>query len=220
MHTPPHPPHDASSGGQSGSALAAALMPVLLHKLSNATQLLSGLNTLLATRGGAQLALARAEDMARASSRIEDLGWILAVIASASDADLVLERRERRGLALFVGVLQEALRRQRRELRVEPEELPDLAPGVLSGWELPWGLCSLVLASASAGGETLVLRCEASVAGGRARFLLRGGGEPDAAARAWLARLPGAELETLAGGWELSLPPTWLSADEPGSGER
>ena len=198
-------------------ALTAVLMPVLLHKLSNATQLLSSLNALLSIEGGAELALSRTNDMARTSSQVEDLGWLLAALASASGADLLLERRERRGLAIFSNALQEALRRRGCELLVDPSTLPDISREALDGWELPWVLCSLVLASAgpNARAEPLVLRFEAGTGTGRAEFELHGAPVPAGSAQRVLLRLPGAELVSRPDGWVLGVPARWLRELDP-----
>ncbi len=198
-------------------ALTAVLMPVLLHKLSNATQLLSSLNALLSIEGGAELALSRTNDMARTSSQVEDLGWLLAALASASGADLLLERRERRGLAIFSKALQEALRRRGCELLVEPATLPDISREALDGWELPWVLCSLVLASAgpTSRAAPLVLHFEAGTGTGRAEFDLQGAEVPPQPAQRLLLRLPGAEFLARPNGWVLAVPARWLHAPDP-----
>jgi hypothetical protein len=193
------------------------MIPVLLHKLSNATQLLSSLNALLSIEGGAELALSRADDMARTSSQVEDLGWLLAALASASGADLLMERRERRGLAIFLGVLRDALRRRGSELHVETREIPGLSNEALGGWELPWVLSSLVLDSASATGQgaSLVLRCAREEGTNRQCFDLAGGKPASEAAIRLMRRLPGAELFARADGFALRVPSSWLSAPEP-----
>jgi len=128
--------------------LTAALLPVLMHRLNNATQLLQGLNSLLALREDASLIERRGADLAHASKTIDEVGWMLAVLASASGADLLLARRDRRGLAPFLTAVHEALRRCDRELAPCNVALPDLSSGVADGWQLPWGIGAWLFSSA------------------------------------------------------------------------
>jgi hypothetical protein len=128
--------------------LTAALLPVLMHRLNNATQLLLGLNSLLASGGGTHLAERRGADLAQASQAIDEVGWLLGVLASASGADLLLARRARRGLAPVVVAVREALRRCDRELGPSAEPLPDLASGIADGWQVPWGVGVWLFSSA------------------------------------------------------------------------
>ena len=95
----------------SGEPLGRALLPVVLHKLNNATQLLTGLNALLALEGGEVTLEARGDDLAAVSRTVDELGWLVAVVASGSGADLLLERREPRGLEIVSRYVAKAARR-------------------------------------------------------------------------------------------------------------
>ena len=57
--------------------LVQALLPVALHQLGNATQLLTGLNAMLGFEDGHQLLAARAGDFTRAGETIERVGWLM-----------------------------------------------------------------------------------------------------------------------------------------------
>ena len=83
--------------------MAAALLPVLLHRIRNTTQLLSNLNALLALEpdGGPALPEGRADDLAAAAGEADELGWLLGVLAGGLGADLLLRRCARRSLSLF-----------------------------------------------------------------------------------------------------------------------
>ncbi len=197
--------------------LSAALFPVLLHKLANATQLLTSLNSLLALDGGAELALSRTEDLARTSSQVEDLGWMLAALASAAGADLVMERREPEALSIFARALREALRRRGRELAVEPDPLPRLAPRAAHGWELPWALGALLYSAGESlpAGAPLRLQWERDPSSERARFRASGGEAVRALAPEILSRVPGAEFRSESDSWELTVPLSWLEPERP-----
>lgn len=124
-----------------GDRLAAALMPVVLHGLNNTTQLLASLNALLALDRSQALFERRAGDVAYAARVVDELGWVLAVLASASGADVLLERRRSAGLRPLLETVRDALRRDGSDLEL-PEVLPELEPDVGRGWELPWAVAS------------------------------------------------------------------------------
>ena len=149
---------NARAGAQEGQArpldpLVELLLPSVIHRLGNATQLLTGLNSMLALGDveGRQLVASRGQDLERAGSRATEVGYALAVLGSAQGAELLLARREREGLRWLMGFLAEALRRQ--GLLLSPCELPDLAPGAGDGWRPPWAVARVVLASALHAGE-------------------------------------------------------------------
>ena len=214
MSLPRHPGPLAREGFDGG--LVAALLPVILHKLSNATQLLASLNGLLALEGGAELALSRADDLARASTQIEELGWLLAALASASGANLLMERRERRGLELFLRVLRDALRRQGLEFSYPADTLPELSSRALAGWELPWALSVLVHQAVRQGhaGGGLVLACERVSAPPGICFRATGSAASGELHQQMLARLPGAEILRRGEQWELRAPAEWFSSEQ------
>jgi len=190
--------------------LTRALLPVLLHKLGNATQLLTGLNAMLALEGGEDMFAEHAPDLSPCALTLNELGWALAVVASGGGADLLLERREPRGLAILLPLVSGAARRAGGARVSVPSDLPHLAPDALSGWELPWACASLVLASAEEreGGhlEWSLEPC----ASGDWRLALPSGPALDARAQDVLERLPGAEWSLDAGLGVLRLPAAWL----------
>jgi hypothetical protein len=123
-----------------GDPLAAALLPVLMHRLNNATQVLQALNAMLATGERQRVLAARCGDLVSAGETIDEVGWLLAVLASACGADLLLARRERDGLAGVLAAVREAVRREGRELARGPDALPRLAPEFGDGWRVPWAI--------------------------------------------------------------------------------
>src|SRR5262249_14059378 len=124
---------------------ARALLPVLLHRIGNASQLLSNLAALLEVRASALDE--RSDDLAAAGGIVDDTGWLLAMPASASGANLLLERRETHGLGPVVDGVRACLRREGRDLDPARGALPRLEPHVGSGWELPWYLGSVLFLS-------------------------------------------------------------------------
>lgn len=192
--------------------LAELVLPALLHKLGNHTQLLANLNTLLGIEGGAELALARGEDLVRASSSVRELGWVMAALASACGADMMLARRERSGLRVLAAFVQEALRRKLRDLHLPREPLPDLAPAAAGGWEVPWALCTLACERALGGppGTAVDVGCERGAPRGWSLWVA-GGVRAEAGEERVRAWLPGAEVESSPERTTLALPDAWLS---------
>jgi hypothetical protein len=199
--------------------LVATLLPVLMHELTNATQLLATMNTLLGIEGGEQLALSRTRDLARTSSRVDELGWMLAALASAAGADLLLERRERNGISILLAGVRETLRRRGCDLMLPEDPLPELDPnpasvlGPLGGWEIPWAVAALVVSSAQnlPRGKSLSLRLRIGAAGEPTRFSAPCGPPAETLARLVRLRLPGARLDIGTESWSLSIPDAWLN---------
>jgi hypothetical protein len=127
-----------------------AMLPVLMHRLNNATQLLQGWTALASLPGGASLAAERCSDLAEASRTIDETGWLLGVLASASGQELLLARRERRGLEPLLAAVHEAARRSDRELAPHEGSLPDLRPESGDGWQAPWMIGAWLFANALA----------------------------------------------------------------------
>jgi len=190
--------------------LTRALLPVLLHKLGNATQLLTGLNAMLSLEGGEELFARRSPDLSRCALNLNELGWALAVVGSGAGGDLLLERREPRGLSILLGLVGEACRRGGGVRIQPPADVPALAPGTLSGWELPWAAASLLLAAGEeCDAERLEWSLEPCDSGGW-RMTLPGGQGLAACAGRVLPLLPGAEWSIDGGLGVLRLPATWL----------
>lgn len=190
--------------------LVRALLPVLIHKLGNTTQLLTGLNAMLHIEGGEDLFASRVGDLGHASGQVHELGFALAALGSAAGAELLLARRDPRGVAVLVELAGAALRRAGR--RLAPVEVPSLAPQALDGWQVPWAVASAVFAAGEtlAEGETLDWSC-ASVPGGW-RVALPSSADLDARLEQVLPRLPGAQIEREEALTALVLPPDWLRA--------
>jgi hypothetical protein len=122
-------------------------VPVLMHRLNNATQLLNGINAMIALRDAAH-APRTASDLGYASTTIDEIGWLLGVLSSASGHELLLARRERRGLDAMFNTVAEAARRRDRELAPSDVPLPDLRPHASDGWRLPWAFGAWLFANA------------------------------------------------------------------------
>ena len=153
--------------------LSAALVPVLLHKLNNATQYLSALNSLLAL-GPEDTPASYFDGLGGTSRDVDELGWLLGIAANACGANLLLERRERAGLGAMVRVTAEILRREGRDLERIDRVLPEIAAFEARGsrdasWRSTWLVGSWLLAC------------------GRER--------PRGASLAWELNLDGGELE-------------------------
>lgn len=132
--------------------LAEALFPVLVHRMNNATQILTTLGAVLDAGLEDALLEGSSEDLAGASHDVRELGWLLGVLASAGGANLLLERRERSGLDIVMRAVRDALRREGRDLAEAPAEdaLPALVADVADGWQVPWAIASTLYVAGSA----------------------------------------------------------------------
>ncbi|MFT7676719.1 MAG: hypothetical protein ACI8QC_000692 [Planctomycetota bacterium] len=133
--------------------LVALLMPAVIHRLGNATQLLTGLNAMLAMgdQDALDMVAGRGEDLSRAGMHSTHMGYALGVLGSVQGDDLLLSRREPRGLEWMVELLGEALRREGGQLGAPQSPLPDQDPAALDGWQAAWAVCRILLAGASDG---------------------------------------------------------------------
>ena len=191
--------------------LTRALMPVVLHQMANATQLLAGLEAVLSMEGGEALFEERADDLARTSLDVEDLGWVMAVLGSAVGADLLLARRQPRGLEILLPLVGKALHRAERPALAMPPGLPQLAPAALDGWQTPWAVASLLLA-AGEDAETAAPSWELTLAAEGWRLTVAKGETVMARAPSVLERTPGARVEEGTEHLHLILPADWLLA--------
>lgn len=154
--------------GLAHDAFARAALPVLMHRINNATQVLAGLNALLALRGTEPLADARSADLAGIATTYAESGWLLAVLGSALGAESLLERRENTGLAATIGLVTELARRNGRVLECCGTP-PELNAGHGAGWEAAWAVGSWLHAAllATPSGACLRVRIERDGAGVR-----------------------------------------------------
>ena len=188
--------------------LAEALLPVLVHRMNNSTQLLSNLRTVLQAAPGRDWLTERSEDLADAHGELRITGYLLALVSCACGADLLLERREGRGLVWLLRAVGEVVRREGGRLTEPPSGFPEVAPAA-SSWELLWLVGRLVHGAgrrAAAEGGELVWALEAP--DGAAAVLRispgpRGGEVPVEL----VERIPGAELVLSDEDARLSLPP-------------
>jgi len=190
------------------------MLPVLLHRIGNAAQLLSGLDALLAVDPAALEA--RAGDLAETSGQVGEIGWLLALAASAIGGNLLLERRERDGLDPLVVCVRACLRREGRDLERAPRRLPRLAPGVGEGWELPWAVGSLLYFGGRSAGERVPLRW--SIEPLREDWRIACTAKPGSDADRWIARplerLPAGRFSRAEGEMALEFPRSWLGEAE------
>lgn len=120
------------------SELSGALIPVLIHKLNNITQVLSGVNALVSLTQDLGVLDQHAESLEHAALELDRLGWTLGMLGAAHGSDLLFARRERQALNWSLQALVELYGRERRVLSV-PSKLPMLAPDAAQSarcWEL------------------------------------------------------------------------------------
>lgn len=97
------------------------------------------------------------EQLEALSERSRELGWVFAVAASAAGQDTLLARRDPRGLAPLLELVDQALIEGGFAALGPLSGLPELAPSVGEGWQLPWSIAALLFEAGSAGGRGDVL---------------------------------------------------------------
>jgi hypothetical protein len=204
VETPiPERPSDAPA------PLAAALLPVLLHRVNNTTQLVTSLNAVLAQGGGSRQASCGA-GLAEAARESDELGWALGVIACGLGADLLLARHERAGLRPLLALVRGALRREGRDALL-PEHLPELEPLGGEGWRTAWAISELVWLAGSSLPRGIALRFElASEAGVHVLRADHGAAALAEAGQRIERELAGARFACRGEAWSLTLPGPWM----------
>jgi hypothetical protein len=131
------------------------LLPVLLHELNNHTQLLAALGALARDPCGLG---AHGDTLASAGRDVEELGWLLGLVAGGLGTDLLFERRERAGLAPLARLVRKALRREGRDLERADRALPELDPRL--GWRAAWEIGIVLFAAGRASAAPLAFEIE------------------------------------------------------------
>lgn len=196
-----------------GDPLVARLLPVLMHRLNNATQLMSNLHAMGQYEPETDWLKSHCDDLAECSVGIEQAGYLLAVLASSSGANLLLERREERGVEIMVRAVLEAVRRDGGQIQGTPRELPNQSPQVHNGWELPWAFGSLLYQS-TCGPETEGVPLDWQLLREESTWVLVCSLVPDdhfeSLQPLLAARLPETQLDVCTQGWSWRLPADWL----------
>jgi len=196
--------------------LARHLLPALVHGVNNHTQFLTGLNAVLALSSDGRVLHDRAGDLAQVAREVEDAGWLLALVASGSGSNLMLARREPRGLAIVSAWVDHALRRAgaARIAGCAERTWPELTPLVLEGWQLPWAIGSLLLAAGldGTGAGSFELELRSGAASGEPGLLLfPAGPRVEELVPIVCGLLEGARMESEGDRMRLSLPDGWLA---------
>lgn len=194
--------------------LTSGLLPVVIHQLNNATQLLANFQALLSLGGADEILRQRSGDIADTARSVHELGYVLAVIASASGADLLLERREARGLEWIFETVRDGLRREARDLAVPATPLPDQSAAVGEGWELPWAFGALLYRAGLVTPAATRLDWSLEQVGESWRLTLEGtrAAELSELSSIVVERLPGAVLVEDADCAMIEFPAAWLRA--------
>lgn len=137
----------ASAPGAAGE-LARALLPALLHRLNNVTQLIAGVNALVRLSGTPAPLERCGRDLEHSAAALERLGWQVHALSRALGAPIGAERREERALEWLVELVAEALQREGRAL-ASSGALPRLPAscGLAQCWEFAGRLHAAALAA-------------------------------------------------------------------------
>ena len=130
-------------------AWAAALMPIALHELNNATQFLSMLHSVTSSDPNSDVLEGSAANLARTGESVEDLGLLMAILSTAAGSDMLLERRSERGVAVVLAAVQKLVRKNGRDLTFANQSNQVLTDSEGKGWELPWALGAAVWLTAN-----------------------------------------------------------------------
>jgi hypothetical protein len=189
-------------------AWAAALMPIALHELNNATQFLSMLHSVTSSDPNSDVLEGSAANLARTGESVEDLGLLMAILSTAAGSDLLLERRSERGVAVVLAAVQKLVRKNGRDLSFANQANEVLTSSEGKGWELPWAVGAAVWLTANnlPESEALELSFEDEA------WIIRCVQGPDikrhATSVAEIAPLIKVSVEE--GSWKLSPPSDWL----------
>ncbi len=189
------------------SGLLAQALPVLLHKLANQTQLITGFHAVLKMEGGESLVESRSSDLIEAGHNVERVGWLLAALSSGAGHNLMLARREPRGLIWTVDLVDEILRKQGIEAPGFEQSLPRMTPQAPEGWLLPWVVGCMLFDCYKGGGGAPAWTLETSD-GGEWRLRLPMRPETTTGMTGLAANLEEARWEASEGC--LTFPATWL----------
>jgi len=194
--------------------LTKALLPVLIHRANNTTQLLANLNTLAASMPTMHWLEERADDLAEASANLEQAGYLLAVLASASGANLLLDRREPRALQIMGEAVRDLMRREGHSFTMPPQPLPSCSGDVAHGWELPWAFGALLAASTRSLVPGQILAWQ--VLSEEESWVLVADATPqddlEDLGTLLEKRLPEARLDVRKEGWSWRVPRAWLES--------
>lgn len=189
--------------------VAAAMLPPLLHRIQNTTQLLLALRSLIG-RSGAGSPQELGESLAEASRAADEQGWLIGLLARSMGTDLLLAREERDALRISLRLVSDWARQSRGQLEL-PTSWPRLAlaAGAPRSAELALDTLELVWRSLEPEqhsrltfertADAVRLELEAAGCGRGASSFAKGS----------LARA-GARLETRDGAWTLTLPAAWF----------
>lgn len=189
--------------------LGSALLPVVIHDLNNATQLLTTLNTLLGMPGGERFLSERADDLHSVGEEVFDLGWLLAALASSTGDEMLLARRHESGLEIMATCVRSALRRKHHDLVVAEGKLPRISNEHGAGWEAAWALGLFLWSAAQEADEPVRWTWSRSAEYWLFEAEYSGTDFADSA-RLLELKVPGAELVSLEGSLQLRLQAQWL----------
>lgn len=197
------------------SGLLAQALPVLLHKLANQTQLITGFHAILKMDGGEALVEARSPDLAAAGQHVEQVGWLLAALSSGAGHNLMLARREPRGLIWMVDLVHETLRKSGVEAAGFGQPLPHMTPRAPEGWRLPWVLACMLFEAYQDGTRSHLAWSLEPSAGGEWTLRIPGMGDVQELLGQLASHLDEARWQVGADGMgELSMPGPWVEMGE------
>lgn len=189
--------------------VAAAMLPPLLHRIQNTTQLLLALRSLIG-RTGAGRPEELGDSLAEASRAADEQGWLIGLLARSMGSDLLLAREERDALRISLRLVSDWARQSRGQLEL-PKEWPRLAlaAGAPRSAELALDTLELVWRSLE---PEQVSRLVLGRSGDSVQLVLEAAACERGAsvfAGSSLARA-GARLECREGSWTLALPAAWF----------
>jgi hypothetical protein len=197
-----------STSGSGRKAWAAALMPIALHDLNNATQFLSMLHSVASSDPESEILESSASNLARTGEGVEDLGLLMAILSTVAGSDLLLERRSERGVIVVLAAVQKLVRKGGRDLIFEggADQVATQSDGM--SWELPWAVGSAAWLSAMGleAGEALSLSFDSGAWSARCNRE----DEIKRHATSVAEVAPLIEFTSGSGAWKLSPPTEWL----------
>lgn len=176
--------------------LSRALLRVVCHDLANTTQYLTTLDTLLQLEdaaGSNQLA-----GLAETTQDVDEVGFVLGLLAFGCGADVLLERARRDGIVVVAKWIRRVLRREGRDLEWEGPLRPAVRiEGPDRGRKATWAAARFVFLASRAEPREALLRLVTERRADRVRLACRVSATSafEAAARELVLEEPRLEVE-------------------------
>jgi hypothetical protein len=136
--------NDCEKRNDPAAECAAALVPVLLGRMPAESRRLQALNAVVSGERAGGCGPESAQDLVQVSLELDELGWLMGVVARGLGVDLLGERRRKTGLASLLQLVRDALHGRGRALAPAGQRLPQVGTNAEGGPHAAWVVCVLL----------------------------------------------------------------------------